>query len=66
MELRARLHFETLELINQLEVAEQRATPEQFAAAARTAARAISTAKFDWRRMWPRATWKSIGTFRRD
>jgi hypothetical protein len=50
MELRARLHFETLQLINRLELAERNATPEQFAIAARVTASIVSNAQIDWRR----------------
>ena len=44
MATRARQHFQTLAMLNALDVAELRATPEQFAAAARITARTLSKA----------------------
>ena len=42
---RARRHFETIAIINELDNAERHATLEQFTAAARVAARAICNAR---------------------
>jgi len=45
MELRARKHFETLALLSALDHAERLATAIQIAAAARIAARIVSSAR---------------------
>jgi len=45
MARRARRHFETIAILGELDRAEQRATPEQFATAARIAARILSNAR---------------------
>jgi hypothetical protein len=42
---RARRHFQTVAILNHLDRAERQATPEQFAVAARIAARAVCNAR---------------------
>jgi hypothetical protein len=42
---RARRHFQSVAILNHLDRAERQATPEQFAAAARIAARAVCNAR---------------------
>ena len=45
MTSKARLHFQSIALLNELDRAERQATPEQFASAARIAARTVSVAR---------------------
>jgi hypothetical protein len=47
MATRARQLFQTLAMLDALDLAELRATPEQFAAAARMTARTLSIARGD-------------------
>ena len=47
--LRARRHFQTIAIIGALDRAEQQATVEQFASAARIAARILSSARNGFR-----------------
>jgi soluble cytochrome b562 len=47
---RARRHFESIAIINELDNAERHATQEQFMAAARVAARAICNARYRYHR----------------
>jgi len=42
---RARRHFQSVAILNHLDRAERQATPEQFASAARIAARAVCNAR---------------------
>jgi len=42
---RARRHFQSIAILTELDKAERRATPEQFASAARIAARAVCNAR---------------------
>ena len=42
---RAQRHFQTVAILNHLDRSERQATPEQFAAAARIAARAVCNAR---------------------
>jgi len=45
MTSKARLHFQSIAILNELDRAERQATPEQFASAARVAARTVSAAR---------------------
>jgi hypothetical protein len=45
MTSKARLHFQSIAILNELDSAERRATPEQFASAAKIAARTVSVAR---------------------
>ena len=42
---KARRHFQSIAILNELDRAERYVTPEQFASAARIAARAVSVAR---------------------
>ena len=45
MTSKARLHFQSIAILNELDKAERKATPEQLASAARIAARTVSIAR---------------------
>ena len=45
MTSKARLHFQSIAILNELDRAERQATPEQFASAAKIAARTVSVAR---------------------
>jgi hypothetical protein len=45
MTIRARLHFQSVAILNALDKAECQATPEQFASAAKIAARTVLSAR---------------------
>ena len=45
MTSKARLHFQSIAILHELDRAERHATPEQFASAAKVAARTVSVAR---------------------